>query len=487
MNKLTQWYRKPRGWYERRFFRDKLFPNYSRLLRSWGVQGLVGIESGPLEWVLSEWLAIGFFYPYDVQSADGTRRHEHGHSFEAVVTAAARDPLTFSYRGFEASYSRQQLAALDRVREQHIVTPNTHRWRGFLLPERLRGMILEEGIMGKVWLSRDYDPFFRVVRPTFRWYRHGDIILIPDPPPSRRRWGKHLTILGQRLKIPGDFVLCLHCEDWQSPVKRISDLRDDEVAWLRDNVRWRGEPMDWFRYTATGVTRYGLERVDAGLAYHYRTSWERATPYINYGATFENILQALVHDPSDFSIVGYEDDYNAAERAFLDAVQQRYLDPRDADRWQGFSLPEQVHGAYLRLSDETLGYMTVNRDCYVGMRHLQAPFRWYRHGQLLIVPDPVPDAIREQQKRVVAFGMTIEVPGAFVMFMHVDDWEAAPKTISERELSAEEFQNVIKHVSLNGHRVAQAVRSQQSIAIQSNKPAKNNDDSTTDSSGGTFL
>ncbi|WP_262315189.1 hypothetical protein [Lacticaseibacillus parakribbianus] len=480
MNKLTQWYWRLCGWYERRVFRGKLFPHYSKLLRSWGVQGSVGIESGSLEWVLSEWLAIGFVYPYDIQSADGTRRHEYGHSFEAVVTDAARDPLTFSYQGFEASYSRQQLAALDRVRQQHIVTPNAHRWQGFLLPERLQGIILAEEIMGRIQISRDYNPFFRVVQPPFHWYRHGNVILIPDPLPSRRRWGKHLTILGQRLKILGDFVLCLHCEDWEVPVKRLSDLRDDEVAWLRDNVHWNGEPMDWFRFTATGTTRYGLERIDGGLTYHYYLGGVRAKPHPNHVATFEDVLQALVRDPSRFSIVGYEDNYNAAERAFLDAVQQRYLVPRAEDRWQGFSLPEKVHGAFLRLSDETLSYMTVNRDYYVGMRHLQAPFRWYRHGQLLIIPDPVPDAIRERHKRVAAFGMTIEVPGAFVMVMHVDDWEATPRTISDRELSAEEFQDVLKHVSLNGHRVAQAARPQQSVAIQSNKSAQTNDGSTTD-------
>ena len=163
---------------------------------------------------------------------------------------------------------------------------------------------------------------------------------------------------------------------------------------------------------------------------------------------FDQVLNVLVHDPKHFSIDGYESDYNPGERAFIDAIKNWYLVPREKDRWQGFSLPETVPGALLDLQLDSLQHTAANRDYYVGLRHIKAPFEYYRQGDLLIIADPVPHAIREEHKQVVAFGQTIPVEGTFVLFLHINDWSTTPKVVGD--MSDVEFNLIRANTSING-------------------------------------
>ena len=447
--KLESYYWRLNGWCTDQIFKNKRLPYYSKWLKYWGVPTVDGVEKGPLEWVLGEWLGTGMIYRYHTAFMDDYHYHDHDHDFERVIGSVAVDPLNFSYHDFEEDYSTQQLATLDRVQKQYTVSPDPKRWTGFELPETVSGANIEDETMSRVDLQRDYAQIFRAMRPPFRIYHHDHILMIPDPLETKNRWDKKLTIFGQKLTIPGDFVLCLHCEDPTAETKVISQLTDEEYTLLSQNVLWGDQPIDQFNQTTAWVPHYHLDYFEVpDLIYRYHTTWLTDNPHAEHADTFEQVLEVLVHDPKHFAIDGYEADYNAQERAFLDAVKQRYLIPRAKDRWQGFAFPEEVPGASLELFDNSLGRMAASRDFYVGMRHLQAPFNYYRHDNLLIIPDPVPDAMREQGKKVVAFGMEIEVPGTFVMFMHVDDWDTKPIVVSE--MSEEEYASIEANLTVNG-------------------------------------
>jgi hypothetical protein len=436
-------------WRERLIFGDKHVPYYSGLLKCWGVAVPGGVEYGPLDWVLSEWLVSGPTYRYQVPS----NQHDSSNSFEDAVRILMAHPDTFSIKGFEVDYSHQQLALLDQVQKQYMPTPDSKRWKGFVLPEVLDGVIIEDEFIGKITLRRDYDQLFRNMQSPFHYYQHDHIILIPDAIPSDSEWNRKLKVFGEKLVIPGDFVLCFHVDDQKADEKVLSALKESEITALRQNVylgkKLIQEHYHDFHRSAEGTTRYGIDYPEMlGLIYRYHTNWIEDNPHAEHATTFDQVLTVLVHDPKHFSIVGYEEDYNAGERAFIDAIKNWYLVPRAKDRWQGFSLPLTVPGALLDLQLDSLQHTAANRDYYVGIRHIKAPFNYYRHGDLLIIADPVPHAIREQHKQVVAFGQAIPVEGTFVLFLHVNDWLAKPKVVGL--MSDEEFNLIKANVSING-------------------------------------
>lgn len=442
------WYWRLYDWRVKLAFKGRQMPHYARSLKTWGVEGVWMIETGRLDSVLADWLCMDLVYHYHNRYMNEYNYFDHEHYFENVVREAASDPTQFSYHDFESEYSPQQLAVLDRIKEQYTVTPDPFRWAGFELPKQPDGLVIVEETMREFKAVRDYDQAFRQIQPPFNWVQHDQLILIPDPIHSRGHWAKHLTVFGQRLVVPGEFVLVMHCDDFDAPIKKLSKPTDAEIALMRQEVKWDGRPIDWEDQVG-GIPRYQLDEFDSvGLVYRFETMSGKGKRRVEQAQTLNDVFKALVHDPKHFSIAAFADDYNAQERAFIDAVRQRYLTPREPDRWGGFRLPDKVPGAFLNLYGDSLGQMRADREHYFGLWHVQAPFKWYRHDHLLILPDPVPDAIREQGKKVVAFGQTIEVPGSYVMFMHVDDWDATPRVVSE--MSEAEFASVVANVTING-------------------------------------
>ena len=295
-DRLRRYYWRLLGWRADRVFKGKSQPYYSRELKCWGVSEVDNVETGPLKWVFGEWLGVGIIYRYRSDSMNDY--HEHEHNFEGVVTAAASAPLSFSYHDFEADYSDQQLAILDRIQKQYTVRSDSKRWKGFELPETISGAIIEAEIMGRVDLQRDYDQIFRNMRPPFRWYQHDHILIISDPVSTENHWDKKLSVFGEKLTIPGDFVLCLHCEDPVVETKVVSQLTEEEYTLLSPNVCWGEQPIDQTKRTSTWVQHYRLSGFQvSGLIYRYHTTWLTDNPPAEHADTFEQVLEVRVHDP----------------------------------------------------------------------------------------------------------------------------------------------------------------------------------------------
>lgn len=102
---------------------QKTIPYYDRKKNLWRVRlperekrGLFyPVEEGPLEYVVSEYVKDGLFFPYWHGNKD---YHGHSHSFEGVLSSLLDDPVTFSIEGFENYYSVQEMELLDKFQKK---------------------------------------------------------------------------------------------------------------------------------------------------------------------------------------------------------------------------------------------------------------------------------------------------------------------------------------------------------------------------------
>lgn len=102
---------------------QKTIPYYNRKKKLWRVKlperekgGLFyPVEEGPLEYVVSEFVKGGLFFPFWYGNKE---YHSHSHSFEGVLRFLLDDPVTFSIKGFEESYSAQEIKLLDKFQKK---------------------------------------------------------------------------------------------------------------------------------------------------------------------------------------------------------------------------------------------------------------------------------------------------------------------------------------------------------------------------------
>lgn len=104
--------------------RDSHRPYYDRVEKCWRVNFPDrDAEEGDLLYVASEYARTGLYFPYHTTKTLGGRGHDH--YFEGVLESLLDDPESFSIRGFEEYYSKQEiemLGAIQRKLKENIVT-----------------------------------------------------------------------------------------------------------------------------------------------------------------------------------------------------------------------------------------------------------------------------------------------------------------------------------------------------------------------------
>ena len=104
-----------------RMAKKKTIPQYDKEKGIWAVylperegEGLLSsVEEGPLEYVVSEYIKGGLYYPFLL---DGKR--EHAHTFEDVLEFLLHHPRIFSIKGFEEYYAAQEQKMLAQFKEK---------------------------------------------------------------------------------------------------------------------------------------------------------------------------------------------------------------------------------------------------------------------------------------------------------------------------------------------------------------------------------
>lgn len=102
---------------------QKTIPYYDKKKNLWRVRlkdrekgGLFySVEEGPLDYVVSEYVKGGLFFPFWIGNQD---YHEHAHDFNGALRFLLSDPVTFSIKGFEEYYSAQEIKLLEQFRKK---------------------------------------------------------------------------------------------------------------------------------------------------------------------------------------------------------------------------------------------------------------------------------------------------------------------------------------------------------------------------------
>lgn len=95
-------------------------PHYDQKSGQWTTRVDERRESGGIEYVCAEFAKKGLIYPFRTDS-DETAWHDHEHTFAGVLAALLDSPVSFSLRGFEEYYSKQELEMLCKVQEKLLV------------------------------------------------------------------------------------------------------------------------------------------------------------------------------------------------------------------------------------------------------------------------------------------------------------------------------------------------------------------------------
>lgn len=96
---------------EQEHLADSHIPQYDSINKCWKVSIDGRTEYGDLIYVAGEYIRDSLYYPYSA----GTSEHAHAHSFDGVLKSLLHDPRTFSVKGHEEYYSRQELMFLDKI------------------------------------------------------------------------------------------------------------------------------------------------------------------------------------------------------------------------------------------------------------------------------------------------------------------------------------------------------------------------------------
>ena len=75
-------------------------------------------EEGDLLYVASEYARTGLYFPYNDASTALKDYSAHSHSFDGVIRALLDDPESFTIKGFEDYYSKQERDMLSAIQQK---------------------------------------------------------------------------------------------------------------------------------------------------------------------------------------------------------------------------------------------------------------------------------------------------------------------------------------------------------------------------------
>ena len=94
-------------------------PYYDRGEQTWRVDFPDrASEEGDLLYVASEYARTGLYFPYNDASTAGKDYSAHSHSFDGVIRALLDDPESFTVKGFEDHYSKQERDMLSAIQQK---------------------------------------------------------------------------------------------------------------------------------------------------------------------------------------------------------------------------------------------------------------------------------------------------------------------------------------------------------------------------------
>ena len=97
-------------------------PYYDRGAQTWRVDFPDrASEEGDLLYVASEYATTGLYFPYNDASTAGREYSAHSHSFDGVIRALLDDPESFTIKGFEDHYSKQERDMLSAIQQKLLL------------------------------------------------------------------------------------------------------------------------------------------------------------------------------------------------------------------------------------------------------------------------------------------------------------------------------------------------------------------------------
>jgi len=101
--------------------RPDCIPYYDEKEDIWAVDVDGRHEEGCIEYVASEFIKGGLFYPYlSDGDYDENYTHDHEHTFSGVLADVIRNPKAFSVEGYEEYYSKQELRMLSMLKARML-------------------------------------------------------------------------------------------------------------------------------------------------------------------------------------------------------------------------------------------------------------------------------------------------------------------------------------------------------------------------------
>ncbi|KGX84136.1 hypothetical protein [Pontibacillus litoralis] len=81
----------------------------------------------------------------------------------------------------------------------------------------------------------------------------------------------------------------------------------------------------------------------------------------------------------------------------------------------------------------------VGKD-HVIFERIKAPFNWYFHDTIMVIPDPVSVARKDWNKKIFLCSQEIECQGEFIIFCHMN--KKVDKIIQADSLTLPEYQHI---------------------------------------------
>jgi len=93
-------------------------PYYDTENHCWAVDMEYGHEEGCIEYVMSEFVKGGLYFPFKYGAEEEKGRHSH--TFDGLIQDVMRNPQEFSIEGYEEYYSDQELEFLTKIKNKLI-------------------------------------------------------------------------------------------------------------------------------------------------------------------------------------------------------------------------------------------------------------------------------------------------------------------------------------------------------------------------------
>jgi hypothetical protein len=108
------------------------------------------------------------------------------------------------------------------------------------------------------------------------------------------------------------------------------------------------------------------------------------------------------------------------------------------------------------MGDLSIGYLNVETMDFTWLNHIngnntiynhiQSPFSWYYHGDIMIIPDPIPSP-RDNWNKILSIGpQHIECPGYYALFFHFQ--EITNKCNLATSLTLPEFEHINNELTI---------------------------------------